>query len=68
MHSIDGIVIDYCGIGRAKIRELTDNNDCPFVIWNGNKRLIKRKQMEDLLNQKTDSSITIGMAPIILYR
>ena len=36
-------------IGESKLRELTDAKDCNFVLWNGNKRLIKRKTFEDYL-------------------
>ena len=34
------------GIGRGKIRELTDAEDCPFVIWIGGHRKIKREPFE----------------------
>ncbi|WP_416740900.1 excisionase [Agathobacter rectalis] len=33
----------YFGIGQNKLRELTNSDSCPYVIWCGNKRLIKRK-------------------------
>ena len=36
-------------IGESKLRELTDVKDCNFVLWNGSKRLIKRKTFEDYL-------------------
>ena len=36
----------YTGVGSRKIRQLTDNERCPFVLWNGSKRLIKRKVPE----------------------
>ncbi len=36
-------------IGENKLRELTDAKDCNFVLWNGSKRLIKRKAFEDYL-------------------
>lgn len=36
-------------IGENKIKELTNDNDCTFVLWNGSKRLIKRKAFEDYL-------------------
>ena len=39
----------YFNIGINKLRELTGDDHCPFVIWNGNKRLIKRKALEDYL-------------------
>ena len=36
----------YSGIGKNKLRELTDERDCSFVLWNGNKRLIKRRELD----------------------
>lgn len=41
----------YFGIGKNKIRELTDNEQCPYVIWCGNKRLIKRKLFSEYLDK-----------------
>lgn len=40
----------YYNIGLNKLRELTDANDCQFVLWVGNKRLIKRRQMDTYLS------------------
>ena len=40
---------EYSGIGRSKIRQLADEEGCNFVIWDGNKRLIKRKKFEEFL-------------------
>lgn len=40
----------YFNIGVNKLRELTNDNNCKFVLWNGNKRLIKRKALESFLN------------------
>lgn len=40
----------YFGIGINKLRQITDENDCQFVLWNGNKRLIKRKSFEQYLD------------------
>lgn len=37
----------YSGIGVNKLRDLSDAEDCPFVLWNGTKRLIKRKKLEE---------------------
>ena len=37
----------YSGIGVNKLRELTDNKDCDFVLWVGKKRLIKRKKLDE---------------------
>lgn len=36
----------YSGIGINKLRELSDNENCDFVLWNGTKRLIKRKKLD----------------------
>lgn len=33
----------YSGIGINKIREISNGDNCPFVLWVGNKRLIKRR-------------------------
>lgn len=41
----------YFGIGTGKLREITDNEKCPAVLWVGTKRLIKRKAMEDYLTR-----------------
>lgn len=37
----------YSGIGINRLRKLTDNESCNFVLWIGTKRLIKRKQLDD---------------------
>ena len=37
------------GIGEKKIIELTNGENCPYVLYNGNKRLIKRKKFEKYL-------------------
>ena len=39
----------YFNIGMPKLRELTADDNCPYVLWNGSKRLIKRKPFEDYL-------------------
>ena len=36
----------YSGIGQNTLRELTDADDCTFVLWIGSKRLIKRKMLD----------------------
>ena len=36
----------YSGIGINKLREITNNDRCDFVLWVGTKRLIKRKQLD----------------------
>lgn len=41
----------YFGIGQNKLRELTNSDSCPYVIWCGNKRLIKRKLFTEYLEK-----------------
>lgn len=37
----------YSGIGINKLRKMTDEQNCQFVLWNGTKRLIKRKKLDE---------------------
>ena len=37
----------YSGIGINKLRKLSDDENCPFVLWIGSKRLIKRKKLDE---------------------
>ena len=39
----------YFGIGINKLRDMTNDENCPFVLLNGSKRLIKRKALEKYL-------------------
>ncbi len=48
--SIDEAVL-YSGIGRAKLYEITNREDCPFVLWIGNRRVIKRKAFEEYMEK-----------------
>lgn len=41
----------YFNIGINKLRELTDTENCPFVLWCGSKRLIKRKALDKYLER-----------------
>lgn len=41
----------YSGVGINKLRELTNEENCSFVLWNGNKRLIKRKKLDEYLSK-----------------
>ena len=41
----------YSGIGINKLRELTNDEDCKFVLWVGNKRLIKRRLFDQFIEQ-----------------
>ena len=42
---------DYTGIGRDKLYELTDRDDCEFVLWVGSRRLLKRKKLEEYIEK-----------------
>lgn len=37
------------GIGINKLRELSNDENCNFVLWNGSKRLLKRVKLESYL-------------------
>lgn len=41
----------YSGIGINKLRAITDDEDCPFVLFVGSKRLLKRKKFESFIEQ-----------------
>ena len=41
----------YTGIGIKKLRRMTDDPSCDFVLWVGSKRMIKRKKLDQYLDQ-----------------
>lgn len=41
----------YSGIGINKLRDLTNEKGCRFVLWVGNKRLIKRRLFDQFIEQ-----------------
>ena len=41
----------YSSIGINKLRNLTNEKDCRFVLWVGNKRLIKRRLFDQFIEQ-----------------
>lgn len=41
----------YSGIGIYKLRELSDKEDCEFVLWIGTKRLLKRKKLDEYIER-----------------
>ena len=41
----------YSGIGKNKLREISDRKGCRFVLWVGNKRLIKRKELDKFTSE-----------------
>ena len=42
----------YSGIGINKIDSLLRTPGCPFVLYIGTKKLVKRKQFEDFIAEK----------------
>ena len=41
----------YSGIGIGKLREITNDKNCNFVLWVGNKRLIKKRLFDKYIEQ-----------------
>lgn len=41
----------YSGIGAAKLYELTNPEDCPFVLWIGTRRVIKRRKFDEYIEK-----------------
>ncbi len=42
----------YFRIGQAKLRRLiNENEDADFILWNGNRPQIKRKQIEEIIDK-----------------
>ena len=42
----------YSGIGINKLRDLTSEQNCQFVLWVGSKRLIKRRLFDKFTEQE----------------
>lgn len=42
---------EYFNIGIKKLKEITDEDNCEFVLWNGSKRLIKRRKLDAYLDK-----------------
>ena len=42
---------EYSNIGVKKLRDLTNDPECDFVLFVGHKRLIKRKMFEQYVNR-----------------
>lgn len=43
---------EYSNIGVNKLRDITNDDNCTFVLWIGNKRLIKRKLFDAFIEQQ----------------
>lgn len=44
----------YSNIGINKLREMTNDPRCSYVIWCGSKRLIKRKEFEKFISENVE--------------
>jgi excisionase family DNA binding protein len=44
---------EYSNIGINKIESLLRVPNCPFVLYVGTKRLVKRKEFEEFISKKT---------------
>jgi excisionase family DNA binding protein len=40
----------YTGVGIKKLREVSNDEDCEFVLWIGSKRLLKRKKLDEFID------------------
>lgn len=43
--------VEYSGIGRDKLYTMTSLEDCPFVLWVGNRRMIKRRLFDEYIEK-----------------
>ena len=43
---------EYSNIGINKINDMLRQPNCPFVLYVGNRKLVKRKAFEDYINGK----------------
>lgn len=41
----------YTGIGRDKLYEMASQEKCPFVLWVGNRRMIKRRVFDEYIEK-----------------
>lgn len=41
---------EYTGLGRQKLRDISNDESCEFVLWNGSKRMFKREKLIAYLN------------------
>lgn len=41
----------YTGVGICKLREISNDEDCEFVLWIGSKRLLKRKKLDEYIEK-----------------
>lgn len=41
--------VAYTGLGRDKLYQMTNKEDCPFVLWVGERRMIKRVKFDEYI-------------------
>ena len=41
----------YSNIGIHRLYELTEQEDCPFALWIGSRRVIKRKSFDEYIEK-----------------
>lgn len=41
----------YSNIGINKLREISNDERCPFVLWIGSRRLLKRRKLDEYLEK-----------------
>ena len=39
----------YTGLGQQKLRTISNDEKCEFVLWNGSKRMFKREKLKAYL-------------------
>ena len=39
----------YTGIGVNKLREISNDEDCDFILWNGSRRMFKKEKLKNYL-------------------
>lgn len=39
----------YTGIGINKLRQMSNAKNCDYLIWVGNRRMLKRKRLDEFL-------------------
>ena len=45
---------EYSNIGQNKLSELMKKTRCPFVLYVGNKKLVKRKEFERFISESIE--------------
>lgn len=41
----------YTGIGVNKLRDMSDDEACDYVLWVGSRRMFKRRKLEEFLEK-----------------